>query len=290
MSEIKKRCVIVGAAEINNYDKIHSYLNLDSGQNFNCRMISTENINESNKSEEISDSVEKSEKHSDENSNESNKSGEISDSAETAEKHTDFGINSIGFSTCEHSGDFYIFCDGGLRYRERLGAEPDLIVGDFDSYENPMLAIETIVLPREKDDTDTFFAAKEAVKRGFDEFLLLGVFGQRLDHTLANISILVYLAGLDKKALAVDDYGEYEIVKGSEKPADRKYIDDRFSFFSLISLGGNAKGVSIKHAKFPLTDGTITPGYQYGISNEVLPGEAAEVSLTEGMMLLIRVF
>lgn len=39
-------------------------------------------------------------------------------------------------------------------------------MGDFDSHNNPNLDVETIVLPCEKDDTDTVFAVKEALKRG----------------------------------------------------------------------------------------------------------------------------
>ena len=52
---------------------------------------------------------------------------------------------------------------------------------------------ETIVLPCEKDDTDTVFAVKEALKRGFQDFLLIGVIGGRLDHTLGNVSLLLML-------------------------------------------------------------------------------------------------
>ena len=73
--------------------------------------------------------------------------------------------------------DFFIYCDCGLRHQKALGAEPDLIVGDFDSHEKPETDRETIVLPVKKDDTDTVFAAKEAMRRGFDEFLLVGVSG-----------------------------------------------------------------------------------------------------------------
>ena len=84
--------------------------------------------------------------------------------------------------------DFNIFCDSGLRHLDALGVKPHLVVGDFDSHANPNMNVETIELPREKDDTDTVLAAKEAVKRGFDEFLLLGAAGGRLDHTLGNVS------------------------------------------------------------------------------------------------------
>ena len=34
-------------------------------------------------------------------------------------------------------GDFNIYCDCGLKHRQSLGAVPDLIVGDFDSYPVP---------------------------------------------------------------------------------------------------------------------------------------------------------
>ena len=70
--------------------------------------------------------------------------------------------------------DFFLYCDCGLRHVDALGRAPDLIVGDFDSFDNPHAAAETIVLPREKDDTDTFFAVKEALRRGFEDFLLIG--------------------------------------------------------------------------------------------------------------------
>ena len=115
--------------------------------------------------------------------------------------------------------DFFVFCDSGLKHMEGLGVKPDLIVGDFDSHEKPDTDVETIVLPREKDDTDTFFAAKEMVRRGFEEFLLVGVIGARLDHTLGNLSILFMLDTAGKSAEAIDDYSEIEVVSArSGKP------------------------------------------------------------------------
>ena len=180
--------------------------------------------------------------------------------------------------------DFNIFCDSGLRHEEELKLKPDLIVGDFDSYKNPDTDIETIVLPCEKDDTDTVYAVKEALKRGFDEVLLIGVVGARLDHTLGNVSILLMLDSAGKKAKIVDDYSEMEIV--SDKPV---FIDDSFLYFSLLNISGLARGIDIENAKYPLKNAEITCEYQYGISNEVLPGKLAKVSLKEGRLLLIKV-
>ena len=179
--------------------------------------------------------------------------------------------------------DFVVFCDSGLKHLEPLQAKPSLIVGDFDSHENPHLAVETIVLPCEKDDTDTVYAVKEALKRGYTDFLLIGVVGARLDHTLGNVSILLYLDSLGKHGCIIDDYSEMEIV--SDKPLA---VTDDYAFFSLLNITGCAKGITITGAKYPLTDAEITCEYQYGISNEVLPGKTASVFVRQGKLLLIK--
>ena len=183
--------------------------------------------------------------------------------------------------------DYVIYCDCGLRHMDGLGAEPDLIVGDFDSYSNPEFDTETIVLPCEKDDTDTVFAVKEALRRGFEDFLLIGVVGERLDHTLGNVSILLMLDSEGKVGTIIDDYSEMEIVSDRcEMPC---IIDDSYVYFSLINISGTARGVTIRGAKYPLENAEITCEYQYGVSNEVLPGCTAEVIVGEGKLLLIKV-
>ena len=186
--------------------------------------------------------------------------------------------------SCLRYGDFFVFCDSGLKHMDALGVQANLIVGDFDSHENPHLSVETIVLPCEKDDTDTVYAVKEAVKRGFSEFLLIGTVGGRLDHTLGNVSILLYLDSIGKKAQMIDDYSEMEIV--SKEPA---FIEDRYAYFSLLNITGLAEGVTIRDAKYPLENASITCEYQYGISNEPLPGKTARVSVANGRLLLIKV-
>ena len=182
------------------------------------------------------------------------------------------------------SDDYVICCDGGLRHSNALGVTPDLLVGDFDSYTKPETDIETIVLPREKDDTDSFFAAKEGARRGFKDFLLLGIFGGRLDHSMVNVSVMLWLFEKGCHVIATDDYSKMQIV--GEKPVS---IDSSYPYFSLLALEGVAKGVNITGAKFPLTEGTVTAAYQFATSNEVIPGETAMVSSKEGHLLLIKV-
>ena len=113
--------------------------------------------------------------------------------------------------------DWFVFCDSGLKHLQKLQTEaeimPDLIVGDFDSYDNPQLEdVETIVLPTVKDETDTAFAASEALRRGFDDFLIIGAIGARLDHTLVNISLLYKLYKAGCAAVLLDDYSAMTIA------------------------------------------------------------------------------
>lgn len=72
----------------------------------------------------------------------------------------------------------------------------------------------------------------------------------------------------------------------SSEPA---YVDNSFAYFSLLNITGVAKGITIENAKYPLENAVITSEYQYGISNEVLPGRIAKIFVSEGKLLLIIV-
>lgn len=180
--------------------------------------------------------------------------------------------------------DYFVYCDGGLKHMEKLGVKPNLIVGDFDSFENPNMDSETIVLPCEKDDTDTCHALKVCIERGFKDFLFVGCIGERMDHTMGNVSLLIMLKEKGLSGIMLDDYSEISIVK------DEECIDDSFSYFSLITLSDISEGITIKNAKYPLENASIKSGFQLGISNEVIKGQTAEVSCKNGNLLLIKVF
>ncbi|WP_026527586.1 thiamine diphosphokinase [Butyrivibrio sp. VCD2006] len=203
--------------------------------------------------------------------------------------------------------DFVIYCDCGLSHMDGLGAEPSLIVGDFDSHENPGLNIETIVLPTVKDDTDTVYAVKEAVKRGFTDFVLVGALGKRFDHSLGNLSILLMLDSMGLSGVIVDDYSEIRVVSGevgksSEEGSPDTYggfseeepgvlsVSDACKYFSVLAAGGDAHGVTIRNAKYNIENADIKSDFPLGVSNEVPAGSIAEVSVKQGRLFVIEVF
>lgn len=212
--------------------------------------------------------------------------------------------------------DYFVVCDGGLNHCKPLGIKPDLIVGDFDSFDKAELPLPTatppssgdrplgaswnqgdgspgfsgdrppeiIQLPWEKDDTDTFYAVKEALKRGFTQFLLLGVIGQRFDHSLVNISVLLYLREQGAQATIVDDYSEMQLVG-----AEPVRVSKDCANFSLMCVAGDVSGVTVTGAKWSLDNAQIKTSYQYGISNQVEAPEGAVVCVREGVLLLVIV-
>ncbi len=189
--------------------------------------------------------------------------------------------------------DFFVFCDGGLFHSEKLGVKPDLIVGDFDSFDKNKLSLfgnaETVFLPCEKDDTDTFFAVKEGLKRGFTEFLLLGAAGGRFDHSLCNVSALLYLFNRGADALLVDDYSVMRITGSRPDGTFSEVKVGECSYFSLMNITGDAEGVTIKNAKYCLEDAVVKAEFALGVSNENLPGENACVTVKKGQLLLVEV-
>ena len=182
-----------------------------------------------------------------------------------------------------NSDDYFVFCDAGLMHKESLGVKADFIVGDFDSHKKPDTTENVLVLPSVKDDTDTFAAVKLMLDKGFNSFLLVGVTGQRLDHTFANISVLLYLKNHGAKAQVIDDYSKMYVLDGQTV-----INKDSCSFFSLVSLSQKLEGVCIQGAKYCLQDATIDNSYQYAVSNETV--DDVQISVQKGDALVVLDF
>ena len=185
-------------------------------------------------------------------------------------------------------GDFFIYCDSGLIHEDRFLSKSDtkagLIIGDFDSHQRPERDVEIIELPTVKDDTDSVYAIKEAISRGYKDILIVGAIGDRFDHSLVNAYALMLINDLGASGKIVDDYSEMTLVDNRISAE----IEPNWRYFSLIAICGTASGVTIKKANSNLENATINPKYQYAISNEVAGDEPARVSVEEGALFLIK--
>jgi thiamine pyrophosphokinase len=88
-----------------------------------------------------------------------------------------------------------VCADGGANKAKNLHLTPDYIIGDLDSIEKHTLDFfrgkSKIIELSRQNDTDVEKCLKEMIKRNFGGGILLGVTGDRLDHTFCNLGILL---------------------------------------------------------------------------------------------------
>lgn len=187
--------------------------------------------------------------------------------------------------------DMVICADRGARFAQASGIVPDMVVGDFDSLtgaEKSRCVRDGIVLkehPPAKDDTDTALAFQEALALKPDEILIAGALGTRFDHSLANVHLLRTGFEHGVKTRIIDEYNEISLVVPNEPVIITGSPGD---VFSLLPLTTEVKGVHVKGARWELEDAYFTIGNPYGVSNQ-LAAEKTEISICEGLMLLIKV-
>src|SRR5512139_2386128 len=84
-----------------------------------------------------------------------------------------------------------ICADGGSNSALKMKLVPDVIIGDLDSISSEALkefkSVSKIIRPKRQNDTDVEKCLKYAIRREYDEALLVGVTGNRLDHTFCNL-------------------------------------------------------------------------------------------------------
>ncbi|MBE6989281.1 MAG: thiamine diphosphokinase [Ruminococcaceae bacterium] len=178
--------------------------------------------------------------------------------------------------------DWLIAADGGWSVCRQLGLTPNLLIGDFDSLEEVPDFPHIRRVPVEKDDTDMMLAVKEGLTAGERIFHLYGgMGGRRMDHTIANLQTLLYLARQGAQGWL---YGRGErytaICDGTiTLPAQPAGI------LSVFCLGENARGVTISDAQYELKNAVLTADFPLGVSNHFV-GRPITVSVERGGLLI----
>jgi len=185
---------------------------------------------------------------------------------------------------------FIICADGAARYAAYFDIVPDMIVGDMDSIEEEMLndlvqrGSEVHMYRTDKDETDTQLALQHAIDMEPREILIFGALGGRIDHSLANISLLVMAADEGVPAKIVDESCELFAVKNS-----CEIKGEKGGTVSLLPLSSEVTGITIRGFEYPLADGVMRVGTPYGISNR-LSGPEGHISIASGCLLIVRYF
>ena len=179
--------------------------------------------------------------------------------------------------------DFVIAADGGYAALQAIGVAPDFVMGDFDSLGHTPAHPNVETHPTMKDDTDMMLAVRWALAHGYRRLALYGgLGGARLDHTLANLQTLRYIA--DHGALGWLT-GEGWVVTAVRNGALRFGAEAR-GFLSVFCSGDTARGVTLRGLKYELEDAALTCGVPLGVSNEFL-GKPALVRVADGCLFVL---
>ena len=179
--------------------------------------------------------------------------------------------------------DLVIAADGGYTSLLKQNIRCDLLIGDMDSITEIPTGVELIRHHIEKDETDTYLAYCEGLRRGYESFEIYGGTGGRSDHTFANYCLLAKIKADGFSARLYSDSEVAYIIRNEATRVSGK-PDGKISVFAF---GGTAEDVSIKGLYYTLENGTLSPDFPLGVSNSFV-SSCAEISVKSGTLLIIQ--
>lgn len=180
-----------------------------------------------------------------------------------------------------NAADYIICADAGYHHAKSVGITPDILIGDFDSMDEPSDFGKKVKLPREKDETDTLYALRFAFSKGATRVTLYGGIGTRFDHSYANICLLQHAMVRDVPMVVTD--GDAEIYL-----TDSKLIltGKKGQTVSVYAFSDVCAGISLKGFYYPLENAFLEKYDIIGTSN-VITEDIAEISVSEGNLLIV---
>ena len=177
---------------------------------------------------------------------------------------------------------FLIVCGAGLVMKLfASGFSLAVVLGDFDSMDQPEDFANIHRSPVEKDDTDTMLAVKTALEQGCDTvYIYGGTGGKRLDHTLANLQTLLFIRRRGARGYLYDDDFVWTVLE-NESLTIEKTVE--WGLFSAFCLGDRAEGIDEVGFQYPLKDAVLTPEFPLGVSNHLLE-PAATITVRKGAL------
>lgn len=179
-----------------------------------------------------------------------------------------------------------ICADGGANSVRKLGIIPNIIIGDLDSIESNTLKYfklkSTIIKINRQNDTDVEKCLKFAIRKKFDEVVLLGVAGDRLDHTFCNLGIVIKFYGKIKIYLSAESSFLTSINKTTEFNSK---VGETISLYAF----SNKTRITSTGLKYKLNDTALPFGVRESTSN-VSISEKIILKIKSGIVFVIRDF
>lgn len=181
---------------------------------------------------------------------------------------------------------FILAADGGTNHCIRASILPDLVIGDLDSISNETLKViedNNILIekfPTKKDVTDTELCIDYLINRGFKDITLIGVTGNRMDHTMANILLLNKLKNKGIKGKIIDENNTIYLV--DTQLTLTKEVD---FFVSIIPITNSGIIISLRGFEYGLEHVRVNFASTVCISNKIIE-ENGTIEIHKGKALV----
>lgn len=183
--------------------------------------------------------------------------------------------------TLKKSVDLFVCADGGANIAQRLKLRPDVIIGDLDSVFASTLKRFPHAQQVHLDDqnsTDLEKAVSWVIDQGYDEIVVTGTSGKRIDHTIGNLGVLVKFHKHARISFIHDDGELLFVGRKIEVSAEPGTL------ISLLPLN-RCEGVTTQNLKYPLNHEVLELGFRDGTSNEVI-SNPIRITVEKGNLLL----
>ena len=187
-----------------------------------------------------------------------------------------------GFFDKINEEDMVIAADKGYVHAKEANITPTMIIGDFDSANQPEGDL-VIKLNPIKDYTDTKAALMVAEDWGYDEIIIYGGLGGRESHTFANITNALEFKKKGINVVLKSKYKSFYIV---DDKLDYKIKDSEDFYVSIFALSDIVKGVDIKGLYYELNNFDLANDNALGVSNETT-GKDFRIKVKSGYLLVI---
>lgn len=177
-----------------------------------------------------------------------------------------------------------ICADGGSNSALKMKLVPNVIIGDLDSISSAALkefkSVSKIVQIKRQNDTDVEKCLKYAIKNKFEEVILLGATGNRLDHTFCNLGIVLKFFPQIKISLIAENSfliaytGDVEL---------KTFPGETISLYGISSK----TKITSKGLKYELKNAVLPFGVRESTSN-IAKKNMVRLKIIDGVIFIIR--
>ncbi len=188
-------------------------------------------------------------------------------------------LQKIGYNTL-------ICADGGANSARKYNIVPDVIAGDFDSVEEKTIAAfknrSKIIHVKSQYSTDVEKCLYFAIKKKFSEAVLIGVTGDRLDHTFCNLGIVLKFFNMIKLNIVAEN----SFLSAYTGTVELQTVPGET--FSLYGFDAKTR-IFTEGLKYPLENDALPFGKKESTSN-VAVGKRVRIKIKGGKIFVVRDF